>query len=285
MDPITLSIILAGVGGAVGGAGGIGSAINRKNELDNQQRILGYQYEAAQKQKEAQRAILEGNLSVGDIDSNAAKKRAAMEAAAAEGQARAVAGTSGASAGTPFYALDKQMFANQDTLNELDYKVAAGKGITQAQFSAGAISMDAQLGTMGLQAAKLSQDIDYAGSFMGFLMPTLSGAASGASAGLSVANTLIGAGFTTEAVKATGTTLPSTATPATPATPATLPTASRSIAVQPTMNFNQGAMNFNQPQDRFRQPQRYSNPLSPLGSSTPQPINNQPWKAPNLLGF
>jgi hypothetical protein len=200
MEPITLSLILAGIGLATGGASGAGAAINRKNELDNQQRILGYQYDAAQKQKAAQRSILEGNLSIETIDSNAAKKRAAMEAAAAEGQARAAAGTSGASAGTPFYALDKQMFANHEALQELDYKVSAHQIMTKRQFEAGAISMDAQLGTMGLQAAQLNKDVDYAGSFMGFLMPTLSGAASGASAGLSVANTLIGAGFTTEAV-------------------------------------------------------------------------------------
>jgi hypothetical protein len=285
MDPITLSIILAGVGGAVGGAGGLGAAADRAKKLKDEQYLFGLQYEAAQKQRAAQQSILEGGLSVGTLDANAAKKQAAIEAAAAEGQARAIAGTSGASGGTPFYALDKQMFANQDMVNQVNYKSSMHLDQMGKQLDATMSEHDSRLGILGIQGANLAQDVNYANSFMGFLMPTLSGAASGASAGLSVANTLIGAGFTTEAVKATGTTLPSTATPATPATPATLPTASRSIAVQPTMNFNQGAMNFNQPQDRFRQPQRYSNPLSPLGSSTPQPINNQPWKAPNLLGF
>jgi hypothetical protein len=275
MDPMTLSLISAGVGGGIGGISGFKSSMDRVKQLMDDQRLLGWQYEATQKQKASQRSILEGNLSVGTLDTNTARKQAAIEAAVAEGQARAMAGTSGASGGTPFYALDKQMFENQDMLNQVDYKTSLHLGQSGKQLDAAMSEYNTRLGAMGLQGATLNQDLNYALSTIGFLMPVFTGAASGASAGLGVANTLVGAGFTTEAVN-----------------PKATSGYSQSTGYQTQQPYRP-----NQPPYKpIQMPQApsmpYGNSPNPTLSSNFFNINaygpgNGPtlWKAPNLMGY
>lgn len=188
------------IGGAIiGGLGGLKANAARAQEARYQQMIARAQYEAQKAQMEAQKSILEGNLSVASMDSNTARRQAAMQESAQRAESRQAAGTSGTDAGTPFYMLDKQAFEGIRALQEIDYKAWMNNEQVARQYTAGMKGMEGQLLASEIGMLQINEDMRYLEGPVAAALSAGSGAFSGAAAGNSLTNMMYSMGIMTEA--------------------------------------------------------------------------------------
>jgi hypothetical protein len=180
MNPLIL------IGAGLGIAQGIGANEQRKQEAEDQKKLIDMQQASNRRRLQSTSSILTGNLTIGAMQATQSSKAAAIEAFKADSQGQAAVGASGLSGGSGFYALDRQVADNRNAL--IDQNKMLQTQINTQELSGGAqiAGIQDQIAITGEQQSQMQEQLDYLSSPMAFILSAASGALSGASMGQSV---------------------------------------------------------------------------------------------------
>jgi len=172
------------IGAAIGAGVGLFQNSQRKKQAERDEMRANAMYEHHLKAGKANRAILEGQLTIGAMQNTSQSREAAIQVAQQQGMREASLGQTGMSGGTPFYALDSEIQQNTQKLYEMSQMQNADFAgrVAQANVQLDADDMNLQNAIWGLQDA--DEQLSYIDSGVAW---ALSGA-TGAFAGMTMAN-------------------------------------------------------------------------------------------------
>ena len=269
---MSVTLIMAGIGALLGAGAGLSAAGDRADKAWRDAYRSEGNYEIAKNRDKSRKAILEGNLSIGAMQSTAQNREAAKAEFQKNAMSEARLGVSGTSGGTPFYKLDAEIFESERKLSEIAMagRIQNNQNLLQAISSMGEGNMELQNAVWNLQDATMAKD--YAESPFAMVMGGLTGAVSGASMGANVASMGYELNVFKEPVKKAGAAAGAVDSVSGAATDA-IPNPAQTITLDPELfKFN------------YELPQI---PGSPKASTPSFMLNKglQPYKAPSFLSF